>query len=125
MRLHSEKSVGQPRLPHTQHKRRGIFAVLLAISLVAVMAFIALGVDLGMVSLTKTRMQNACDAAALAAATEISNAVQQAGQDAGEGDDVQGIVQDANSIAVGAAKDMAAPLARENGGHLAPDADRR
>jgi uncharacterized membrane protein len=53
-----------------------------------------------LISLTKTRLQNAVDAAALAAATEITNAVQEAGQNTGDGGDVEGVVQDANSIAV-------------------------
>lgn len=122
MRLNSAKSVGRLQPPQNELKRRGIFMVLAAICLVAAMAFIALSVDLGVVSLTKTRMQNAVDAAALAAATEITNAVQQAGQNANNGN-VQGVVQDANSISVGAAKAMAQDVAEQNGIYIDPDQD--
>src|SRR3990172_4149393 len=97
MRLNSEQPIGLPQPMYSNVKRSGIFTVLAAICLVTVMAFVALSVDLGVISLTKTRMQNACDAAALAAATEISNAVQQAGQDAGGGDNGGEGVQDPNS----------------------------
>lgn len=114
----SEKSAGRPRPPQLGYARRGIFMVLAAFCLVAVMAFIALSVDLGVISLTKTRMQNAVDAAALAAATEISNAVQDAGQQGGD-------VGDANSIAVGAAKAMAAQVAELNGIYVDPEEDVR
>lgn len=98
--------------------------VLAAFCLVAVMAFIALSVDLGVISLTKTRMQNAVDAAALAAATEITNAVQQAGQESGQSGDPNA-VQDANGIAVAAAKQMAAEVAELNGIYVDPDTDVR
>jgi len=54
--------------------RRGAFMVLAAICLVTAMGFVSLCVDVGYLSLAKQRMQNACDAAALAAAMEITDA---------------------------------------------------
>jgi len=125
MRICNEQLVGKPQPPRIKSKRSGIFMVLAAICLVVAMAFIALSVDLGVISLTKTRMQNAVDAAALAAATEITNAVQQAGQNAGQNGNAQGEVQDANGIAVAAAKAMAAEVADLNGIYVDPDTDVR
>ena len=52
-----------------------MFTPVAVVSLFAVLAFVALGVDLGMISLTRTRLQSATDAAALAAAHELSNVV--------------------------------------------------
>jgi Flp pilus assembly protein TadG len=60
-------------------RRRGVFIVVLAVSLAACLAFVAFSVDTGLVVLTQTRMQNCVDAAALAAASEITYAVQNAG----------------------------------------------
>ena len=62
-----------------RQKRRGVFVVVLAVSLVACLAFVAFSVDTGMVVMTQTRMQNSVDAAALAAANEIGYAVEHAG----------------------------------------------
>ncbi|MBX3443124.1 MAG: hypothetical protein KF774_12025 [Planctomyces sp.] len=61
--------------------RRGGFMVLAAFCLIAALAFVSLCVDVGYLSLSKQRLQNAVDAAALAAAMEITNAVQTAGAD--------------------------------------------
>ena len=47
--------------------RKGVFLVLAAICLIAAMIFVGMSVDLGMNTVTKTRMQGAADAAALAA----------------------------------------------------------
>ena len=62
-----------------QQKRRGVFIVVMAVSLSVCLAFVAFSVDTGIVVLTQTRMQNCVDAAALAAANEISHAVETAG----------------------------------------------
>ncbi|OYW11856.1 MAG: hypothetical protein B7Z55_18840, partial [Planctomycetales bacterium 12-60-4] len=59
--------------------RRGIFLVIAALCLAAIMTFVAFSVDTGIISLTKTKMQNATDSAALAAAMEITNAISTAG----------------------------------------------
>ncbi|MCH2119206.1 MAG: VWA domain-containing protein [Pirellulales bacterium] len=61
--------------------RRGIVVVLTGFLMVALFGFMALAVDTGRIVLTKTQMQNAVDAAALAAATEISASVRAAGQE--------------------------------------------
>lgn len=57
---------------HTHHQRKGAILVLAALCLVMVMAFVAFTVDVGYITYTKAEMQNAADAAALAAAMELS-----------------------------------------------------
>ncbi|MEI8383161.1 MAG: pilus assembly protein TadG-related protein [Planctomycetota bacterium] len=59
--------------------RRGVFLVVGAVTLVAVMAFMALAVDIGVASLTRSQMQAAVDSAALAGAMEITDALSTAG----------------------------------------------
>lgn len=56
-------------------RRRGVFLVMAALTLAIVMTFVAFSVDTGIISLTRTRMQNGTDTAALAAAMEISHAI--------------------------------------------------
>lgn len=75
----------QPRSPQNQNYRdpatiirRGGFMLLAVFCLIATLGFVALSVDVGYISLTHTDMQNTADAAALAAAQEISAAVQNA-----------------------------------------------
>ncbi|QDT52840.1 von Willebrand factor type A domain protein [Caulifigura coniformis] len=70
-------AVGAPR----EKLRRGAFMVLAVVCLATAMGFVSLCVDVGYLSLAKQRMQNGVDAAALAAAMEISNAIQNAGPD--------------------------------------------
>lgn len=62
-----------------QPDRRGVSMVVGMFTLTACMAGVAFSVDLGVVSLARTRMQGATDAAALAAAMEITHAVQNSG----------------------------------------------
>ena len=62
------------RLEH----RKGVFFVLAVICLLGAMTFVGMSVDLGMITVTKTRMQATADAAALAAAQEIVVAVRKA-----------------------------------------------
>ena len=57
--------------------RKGVFLVLAAVCLIAAMIFVGMSVDLGMITVTKTRMQGAADAAALAATQEILAAVRE------------------------------------------------
>lgn len=115
MRLLDRKSVlklgGQPR------HRRGIIVILTSFLLTVLFAFLALSVDTGRVVLTETRMQNAADAAALAASQEITAAVYAAGQGQGSAN------IDANSIAVEAARTVAAQIAEANGVFVDPQAD--
>lgn len=102
-----------------QSERRGVIVVLTAFCLIAVFAFVALSVDAGRMVLTETRMQNAVDAASLAAAQEITAAVYAAGQGQGSAN------IDANSIAVTQAKAMAAQVAAANGVYVNPEVDVR
>ena len=53
-------------------ERRGVILVLTAIVLVVLLGFVALTIDVGLIQLTKTQLQSAADASALAAATELS-----------------------------------------------------
>ena len=60
-------------------RRRGATLVMFAFLLVFVIAMVAFAVDIGFLTLTKTRLQNAADAASLAAAQELDvNAADQA-----------------------------------------------
>ncbi|MFH5805410.1 pilus assembly protein TadG-related protein [Alienimonas sp. DA493] len=68
-------TVRVPWRPARDPDRRGVFTPIAAVSLFAVLGFVALGVDLGLISLTRARMQFATDAAALAAAHELSDVV--------------------------------------------------
>ena len=98
-------------------RRRGVILVLTGFCLVALFAFVALSVDAGRMVLTGTKMQNAVDAAALAAAQEISAAIHAAGQGEGSAN------VDANSIAVDQARAMAAQVAEANGVYIDPGED--
>ncbi len=100
-----------------QQQRRGIITVLTGFCLTVLFAFVALSVDTGRIVLTETQMQNAVDAAALAAATEINEAVKLAGQGQGSAS------IDANSLAVEAARQMAAVVAEANGVYVDPATD--
>ncbi|QDT66119.1 Tad domain-containing protein [Calycomorphotria hydatis] len=99
-----------------REKRRGVFTVIASIMLVVAMGFVALSVDISMISFTKTKLQNAVDTAALAAAQEITAAIESAGasgSDAG----------DANAIAEAAARDMAVKVAELNGVYINGETD--
>ncbi|QDT97596.1 von Willebrand factor type A domain protein [Gimesia aquarii] len=109
-------------LPGEQN-RRGAFMVMAAPFLIATMGFLAFGIDIAVITMTKTRMRNAVDAAALAAAQQITNTIQEAANDIDQGQDVGGAVQDANTIAVDAAKAMAEKVARLNGVYIDPETD--
>ncbi len=104
-------------LRKTLGARRGVIAVLTGFLLTVLFAFLALSVDTGRVVLTETQLQNAVDAAALAASQEITAAVYAAGQGEGSAD------IDANSIAVEAARQMAADVCEANGVYINPDTD--
>lgn len=92
--------------------RRGVIVVLTAFLLTVIFAFLALSVDTGRVVLEETEMQNACDAASLAASQEIQAAVYAAGQGVGSA------TIDANSVAVAAARNMAVQVAEANGVYI-------
>ena len=97
----------------TADERRGSFMVLGVVCLVATMAFVAFSADLGYISVTRNRMQNGVDAAALAAALEITHAVQTAGPN----------VQDVTAYAMQQARLKAAEIAELNGIFVDPDED--
>ena len=97
--------------------RRGVIVVLTAFLLTVLFAFLALSVDTGRVVLTETKMQNACDAASLAASQEITAAVYAAGQGQGSA------TIDANSVAVSAARQMASKVAQANGVYIDQSSD--
>ena len=52
--------------------RRGAILVLAAIVMIVLLAFVAMTVDVGFVELTRTQLQSAADAGALAGAMELS-----------------------------------------------------
>lgn len=108
--------------PHDQ-SRRGAFMVMAAPFLVATMGFMAFGIDIAVITMTKTRMRNAVEAAALAAAQQITDAVQTTADGIGGSDNVSGDVQDANSIAVETARAVAEKVARLNGVYIDPETD--
>lgn len=115
MTLHTKKRKGN--LSWGFQPRRGVIVVLTSFLLTALFAFLAFSVDTGRIVLTRTQMQNAVDAASLAASQEIAAAVYAAGQGEGSasiGDD---------SSAVAAARTMAADVAEANGVFVDGNAD--
>ena len=99
--------------------RKGVFLVLAAICLIAAMIFVGMSVDLGMITVTKTRMQGAADAAALAATQEIMAAVSVASWNAETGIDLNAV----NATAAADARAMAVYVAQVNGFYLNPATD--
>ncbi len=95
----------------TKRFRRGVVTAIVVLCMPVLLAFVAFAVDTGLISLTRTNLQNAVDAAALAASQEITGAIYDAGQE-GEGGDPD---IDANSIAVANARQMAYDVALANG----------
>ena len=63
--------MGSRKVRRNERNEHGAIAVLVALSMTALFGFTALAVDFGMMASNKQSMQNACDAAALAAATDI------------------------------------------------------
>ena len=98
-----------------RQKRRGVFIVVMAVSMAACLAFVAFSVDTGIVVLNQTRMQNCVDAAALAAANEIGYAVQNAGAN----------VTDVTTYAKDQAKLKAQSVGTLNGIYIDPAVDVR
>ncbi len=102
-----------------EHARKGVFFVLAVICLMGAMTFVGMSVDLGMITVTKTRMQSAADAAALAAAQEIVVAVREASWDAGTGLNMDAV----QAAAAADAREMAEYVAQINGFYIDPDDD--
>ncbi len=99
------------------HRRKGVFFVLAVACLMAAMTFVGMSVDLGMITVTKTRMQAAADSAALAAAQEIVIGIRTAAEQ-GETD-----MQTIQAIAATAAKVMAVNVAELNSFYVDPAID--
>src|ERR1700732_4241506 len=59
------------RTARRQYKRRAVMIVLIAVALLFVIAFVALTIDLGYLTLTRTQLQNAADSAALGSAMNL------------------------------------------------------
>ncbi|WP_437191751.1 pilus assembly protein TadG-related protein [Planctomicrobium sp. SH527] len=93
--------------------RRGSVLVLTCLCLVGLLAAAAISVDVGYIQIQKTRMQNAVDAAALAAAQEISHAIRKA--PIGEADPV--------AYARGNARLVASRVAELSGIYVDPQQD--
>ena len=102
-----------------QEHRKGVFFVLAVICLVGAMTFVGMSVDLGMITVTKTRMQAAADAAALAAAQEIVVAVRRASWDSENGLDMDAI----QAAAEADSRAMAEYVADINGFYIDPSID--
>lgn len=100
--------------------RRGVIAVLASVVLTVLFAFIAFGVDTGRMVMTQTHMQNAADAASLAASQEIMAAIRDAGDEA-----ESNVNLDINSLAVAQAKQVAQQVAAKNGVYIDPNEDVR
>ncbi|MEJ7594174.1 MAG: pilus assembly protein TadG-related protein, partial [Planctomycetaceae bacterium] len=83
------------------------------------MTFVGMSVDLGMITVTKTRMQGAADAAALAGAQEIIAAVRVASWNSDTGLDLDAV----NTAAAADARAMARYVAEINGFYLDTEAD--
>ncbi|MFV0446499.1 MAG: pilus assembly protein TadG-related protein [Planctomycetaceae bacterium] len=103
------------RLPYKADDlpRRGAFMIVALLTLIIVFAFVAFTVDLGLISMHRSKMQGSVDSAALAAAMEISHAVESAPATAAD--------------VVAYAKDEAAAKAAEvagmNGYYVDPNSD--
>ncbi len=106
------------RKPGQQNsRRRGVVTALSLACLPVIFAFVAMAVDSGRISLERTRMQMAVDAAALAASQEITGVLEEAAETGGDA------TVDANSIAVALARQTAADVAARNGVFIDPSVD--
>ncbi len=99
----------------TRPSRRGVVTVLSAFLMVVCFAFVSFAVDTGLIVMTKNHMQNAVDAASLAASQEIVAAVYNAGQ--------QGSAGGSTTSAADAARNVAVEVAAANGVFIDADAD--
>ncbi|MCA9053977.1 MAG: hypothetical protein KDA75_09080 [Planctomycetaceae bacterium] len=105
--------VRHQQLPSQPQHRRGAFMILAVVCLMMTIAFVAFSVDLGFISLTRSQMQSAADAAALAAVMEITHAVETAPPEAA----------DIVAYAKDEAADKAAEVAQLNGFYVDASTD--
>lgn len=99
----------------TRLSRHGIVTVLSAFLMVVCFAFVSFAVDTGLIVLTKNQMQNAVDAASLAASQEIVSAVYNAAE--------QGTASGSTTSAAEAARTVASSIAQANGVFVDATAD--
>ncbi|PHR93876.1 MAG: hypothetical protein COA78_32575 [Blastopirellula sp.] len=109
----SETEVSSPRRIDSRKDRQGVFIVFAAILLVVLFAFASLAIDTGLISYEQSRLQNAVDAASLAASQELNAALLNAAE-------VQG---DPDAAFATHARAMAARVAEANGVFIDPDTD--
>jgi Mg-chelatase subunit ChlD len=95
-------------------RRKGVITVLAALTLILIFAFVAFAVDTGRIVLTQTNLQNACDAAALAASQELSMALEA---------NMEG--EDGVEEALEAAREVAREVAEANGVYIDEEVDVR
>jgi Flp pilus assembly protein TadG len=96
--------------------RKGVITVVSAVVMVASFAFVSFAVDTGLIVLTRNQMQNAVDAASLAASQELVNAVNEAGESGSGG-------AGAVDSALNSARQIAATVAQANGVYIDPQGD--
>lgn len=84
-------------------RRKGAILVLSVFFIAGILTFVGMSVDLGLINVTKSRMQSSADGAALAAAQEITVAIREAA-DTGNSSNVHAY---ARTRAVAMAKDVA------------------
>ena len=88
------------KLESDDEARRGAFMVIALLSLIVAFGFTALAIDVGMLAVEKTKMQNAVDAASMAAVMELTAAIEEAGPE----------IEDVTAFAMDAAKQEAAKV---------------
>jgi uncharacterized membrane protein len=101
---------------HDDKRRHGSMITLGMFTLIACLGLVALTVDVGLIGLTRTDMQKAVDAAALAAAQEVAEGIRQAAE--------QGLPpSEGIELAVGGSRTMAELVAQLNDVFVDPAID--
>lgn len=113
MKIHAYQKFASRFVHDESTSRRGAFLILSVFCLTACFIFVSLAVDIGFINLVKQQMQNAVDSAALAAAQEITSAVNNAPAD----------VQDVTQYALDQARLVAVNVAQLNGVYVEPQRD--
>src|SRR5438270_10653482 len=78
------------RKPYSTGRRRGAVLPLVTVCLVALLAFVALAIDVGMMAVARTQAQSAADISSLAGARTLNGTT---------GNNVPAAIQQANTIA--------------------------
>lgn len=119
MRVRSRNRSSRAHATDANRQRRGIVVVLTCILLVVLLGFVAFGVDVGTIGLERAKLQNAVDAAALAASQAMQEAIADGGDSINVNGDVAAQVAALNALAAAKAKEMAIKVAELNGVYLA------